>query len=646
MGYLVNKSTFTPFTYDELVKPIEAYTKAYNEAADKYNASQMVVNQAMSKIDKNTDPTAYEKYQGFLDNVNKQAEDIVKNGLNPSYQQNLRDLNVTYSKDIYPIDVQVKKKTDYAQTYRDALNTSGEVIGINPDNLSIDIMVRNPDTPLPIFPGKVVKEDFANYFDKFTLSPELFGNSLTDKSINKVYSTLMVQYGISAQDFPTIFQQVSALKNVSDEEKRLFLNTITDKAVDAEVSKLNVDGYPNISEEVRQNLKDQIRNYANSEQYKVIGKTQITPQATGEGLRAGAARTTVNITNALERKNKTTATSPSTAGVADFVNAGVFADNAILAPQTRQTVNNKQKKFSIDQAYVNVGVNNNIPISMFGKNGTNRYFYSEAQFKNSLEPPKVKLKSKDKQHALNQYYVISNLLHAPDLDLGSVLQKQMSKYDMEAAINSKLQTPLGRMYTGVSNLPSIIIENAGSSGNAQARKYIKGKDVESLTVYNYSNHGGKQRWYGENSDAKTKPIRLDPTSEAVITDVSISPVAQCISFIISDTNGKDGAQTTKRYLLRFDALKDKTTINALSQLSQKYKETLQSLYQANKRNDPQTAAALQQDLTDISVQIKTAATREIFGTTDAAQTNQNNSSNTSSTETRYTTTLKQSSEGD
>ena len=667
MGYLVDNTTFTPFSYEELVKPIAEYTQAYNDAADKYNAAQVAANKVMSNINKDKDPESYQKYQDFLNGVKQQANDIASNGLNPSYQQNLRDLNLTYSKDIYPIDAQIQKKMDYAKVYQESLNNSKEIIGVNPDNLSIDAMMKNPNTPLPIFNGETVKKDMADYFSKATLSPDLFGKlDVKDETVNRVYSVLREQYGVDAKNFQTLYDEVKNL-DATEAEKRLFLDNIKNHLVEMEMAKLNINDYPNLSEEIKANLKKQIENYADFEEHNVIGPTQITPSSTAAGLRAGATKisTTTNLINSEENETEDRVHGPLETQTKGAVNFGVFVGKnnsndaiskktkGIITTWTDPTTKKKYDHLDIDNAMVSYNKNKSTNvIAMFGSKsvpiGDVYYFKTRQQFKKEAEGQG--LKGNDLNEVMSQYDAIGNLLTSDDLGVKQQIENGVyyTKQEYQKIIDDRLNTPIGQMLLGKRVVKTINIPLPSSAANSLGINHIKTLRFENYTAFNYSTHHGKTRWYGEKDDGATTPMQLSLSNKAQILKLDYSPYANCIlvkiegSQLDKHNKPKDGATPqTRTYLLRPELLSDEA-YQALKDIHDNYLKYSEDYESAT---DPTYKEHCRQVLSKYDIQAQTIITKALYSYSAPANINNvstgTSSSKKSTQSIKITTTKKQ-----
>lgn len=81
MAYITVGSTFTPFTYEEKVRPFMQYNEAYNDIEDKYLTMQERAAQVGALIDPTISPEAYKIYQNYQNAIQTAFDDLYGNGL-------------------------------------------------------------------------------------------------------------------------------------------------------------------------------------------------------------------------------------------------------------------------------------------------------------------------------------------------------------------------------------------------------------------------------------------------------------------------------------------------------------------------------------------------------------------------------------
>jgi hypothetical protein len=100
---LVADSTFTPFTFAEMVDPYEKYQAIYDKERDRYDELAANALSTLSMIDKEADPELYNSYSAYLDKLNTVGDTLAKGTLGEARQAGLYDLKREYYKQGLPI---------------------------------------------------------------------------------------------------------------------------------------------------------------------------------------------------------------------------------------------------------------------------------------------------------------------------------------------------------------------------------------------------------------------------------------------------------------------------------------------------------------------------------------------------------------
>ena len=110
---LVTTGTFQPFTYNELVAPIQEIEKSYADTE-----STMTDLESKVSLIKNTLPENSEEYKmanSFLADLNKGIEDLQSNGVSSAISKEMLRLNRKYNTELLP----VAQKTEMLKKARD-----------------------------------------------------------------------------------------------------------------------------------------------------------------------------------------------------------------------------------------------------------------------------------------------------------------------------------------------------------------------------------------------------------------------------------------------------------------------------------------------------------------------------------------------
>lgn len=101
---LVIDSHFKPFSYAEMLAPVQAATQAHQELESAYSELETKANIWDKLASETSDPKAHSIYQKYADDLNEQAGELAKNGLSLSSRQALLNMKNRYTKEITPIE--------------------------------------------------------------------------------------------------------------------------------------------------------------------------------------------------------------------------------------------------------------------------------------------------------------------------------------------------------------------------------------------------------------------------------------------------------------------------------------------------------------------------------------------------------------
>lgn len=95
-------TTFNPLTYDELIKPIIAYGKAYKEVEDAYSTLAEQSESFKDEVNKDVNREAFELYNKYSTDLNAAIEDFSK-GMTSTNRRKLLEMKRRYAGEIVPI---------------------------------------------------------------------------------------------------------------------------------------------------------------------------------------------------------------------------------------------------------------------------------------------------------------------------------------------------------------------------------------------------------------------------------------------------------------------------------------------------------------------------------------------------------------
>lgn len=151
---LVIDSRFNPFSFEELIKPFQIYGEAYREQQNTLSELATQANVWNELADEQSDPYAYGLYKSFSDDLERQAEDIAKNGLSPLSRQNMLNMRQRYASDIIPIEQAYTRRKELIDEQRKLLAQDNTLMfDKNASSLSLDDLIRNPQLSYQSYSG-------------------------------------------------------------------------------------------------------------------------------------------------------------------------------------------------------------------------------------------------------------------------------------------------------------------------------------------------------------------------------------------------------------------------------------------------------------------------------------------------------------
>lgn len=138
--YIVAGSQFNPFTYDELVRPIQEAAKAHRETDDALSMLAMQAGSIGSRIGSGEENAiAAKMYDNYMSTVKSAADDLYKNGYNSVTARALSNARAMYATDIAKLDAAIKNRDARIKEYNDILRSDDTVISeYDPSSRGLD----------------------------------------------------------------------------------------------------------------------------------------------------------------------------------------------------------------------------------------------------------------------------------------------------------------------------------------------------------------------------------------------------------------------------------------------------------------------------------------------------------------------------
>lgn len=229
---------YKPFTYEELVKPLEGYWKDYDKAEEDLTAARADIAKLDSFVDTLPDIEGNREYinqiKKYKNDLQSAVDDMTKNGLTADNRNKLKNLKSQQNSQIFPIitAIEAKNKDDnskLAQKNQGIIFGKGETTtlndyyGMNTPNETYSTSIKDIDALTGSITSTVVKD----------LQPQ-YSKAIVEALSN--YNLLKSSQGISAVDFLTN-------QTTSNPAATQIINKIKERVLDTVAKDL---GYTNI----------------------------------------------------------------------------------------------------------------------------------------------------------------------------------------------------------------------------------------------------------------------------------------------------------------------------------------------------------------------------------------------------------------
>lgn len=244
---------FTPFTYDELVKPVEAYQKVYDAYNEKYDEIEDEISKYKNL--EQSDPEAYSRYADYVNKLQIERDSLMKKGLSTDTRRNFSDLRRQYSEQIVPLTEAEKRKKELVKNYEDMKKTNPTLLtDVDPREIKLSQLIENPNMGFESYSGNLLQAQMETQMS--ALADDILSNP-----VKWMGATMKQHYGF------TYDEVVKALKNPYDQKSTNIINQLANKVFESS-GILNW----NTSDDVKQNAY----NWAMQGAMKGVGKDIIS----------------------------------------------------------------------------------------------------------------------------------------------------------------------------------------------------------------------------------------------------------------------------------------------------------------------------------------------------------------------------------
>lgn len=205
-NYIVINSKFKPFSYAEMLQPVQMATAAHQEIENEYADLATKANVWDEMANEQTDPYAYKMYKTYSNDLEEQAGQLAREGLTPASRQNMLRMRQRYSSDIVPIEQAYKRRQELIDEQRKLLAQDNTLMfDRNASMLSLDDLIKNPQLTYQSYSGSTLAKQVGTAAQN--LSKEMRDNPRKWRKIlgNQYFETIM-QKGYRPEEIIQVLQ--------------------------------------------------------------------------------------------------------------------------------------------------------------------------------------------------------------------------------------------------------------------------------------------------------------------------------------------------------------------------------------------------------------------------------------------------------
>lgn len=227
-NYIVSGSKFRPFSYAEMLQPVQSATVAHQELENQYGELATKASVWEEMANEQTDPYAYKMYKTYANDLEEQAGQLAREGLNAASRRDMLNMRARYSKEITPIEQAYTARQKQAEEQQKALLQDPTLmLSRRAATTSLDDYIRNPQLAYEAYSGKLITAQAASAAS--ALAKEMQEEPRKWRSIlgNSYYETMM-QKGFSSQ---AVLQAIQDNPNAAPQLTRIVEDAINSSGV-------------------------------------------------------------------------------------------------------------------------------------------------------------------------------------------------------------------------------------------------------------------------------------------------------------------------------------------------------------------------------------------------------------------------------
>ena len=225
---LVINSQFKPFSYQEMLAPTLMATQAHQELENQYGELATKASVWEEMANEQTDPYAYKMYKTYANDLEEQAGQLAREGLNAASRRDMLNMRARYSKEITPIEQAYALRQKQAEQQQQALLQDPTLmLSRRAATTSLDDYIRNPQLAYESYSGKLITAQAATAAS--ALAKEMQEKPRKWRSIlgDSYYETMM-QKGFSSQ---AVLQAIQDNPNAAPQLTRIVEDAVNSSGV-------------------------------------------------------------------------------------------------------------------------------------------------------------------------------------------------------------------------------------------------------------------------------------------------------------------------------------------------------------------------------------------------------------------------------
>ena len=225
---LVVNSKFQPFSFERYIQPYQIYGAAYKELENQYGELATKASVWEEMANEQTDPYAYKMYKTYANDLEEQAGQLAREGLNAASRRDMLNMRARYSKEITPIEQAYTARQKQAEQQQQALLQDPTLLlSRRASTTSLDDYIRNPQLAYESYSGKLITAQAASAAS--ALAKEMQEKPRKWRSIlgNSYYETMM-QKGFSSQ---AVLQAIQDNPNAAPQLTKIVEDAINSSGV-------------------------------------------------------------------------------------------------------------------------------------------------------------------------------------------------------------------------------------------------------------------------------------------------------------------------------------------------------------------------------------------------------------------------------